>query len=340
MLKKIVSVAMAVFMLLCVAACGKAGAGGEKNDEIVAAKHVPLSEEEYYQYSFLNDEEKEVYRRIRKCILSGTYHVDVSDCDVSDYDLDKVVACFFSDNPQFSWASGAYGTAAGDSITIHVEEKDIKANEQKQQALDEAVDQVVSMIDPTDSEYEKELAIHDYLTRTVCYDKESAGAPFIDGIINNAYCTYGALVEKRAVCVGYVEAFQYLCYQVGINACQVYGEGHVWNAVKIDGEWYQVDVTWDDPIDGQGNSGDGNHKYFNLTSDQMYKVHPLSTLAQDAYYNVPECISTKNAYKGNVVDRSDNSKIRPVAMIITGVFVLIYISVGKANDKRKSKRRK
>ena len=46
MLKKIVSVVMAVFMLLCTAACGKAGAGGEKNDEIVVAKHVPLSEEE------------------------------------------------------------------------------------------------------------------------------------------------------------------------------------------------------------------------------------------------------------------------------------------------------
>ena len=49
------------------------------------------------------------------------------------------------------------------------------------------------------------------------------------------------------------------------------GGGHAWNAVKLDGEWYQVDVTWDDPIpDSPGNIQYG---YFNITDEEMMKDH-------------------------------------------------------------------
>ncbi len=94
----------------------------------------------------------------------------------------------------------------------------------------------------------------------------------------------------------YTEAFQYLCYCVGINANQVLGRAHVWNSVKIEGEWYQVDVTWDDPVLSNGGSGDGNHDNFNLTSEQMYEVHPP---LEETVLVVPECTATDNAYKGD-----------------------------------------
>lgn len=87
--------------------------------------------------------------------------------------------------------------------------------------------------------------IHNYLCENVYYD---AGAIY-------AHEPYGALVEGRAVCEGYAEAFKLLCDKYNIPCALVIGEGayggssegHMWNAVQMEnGYWYGVDVTWDD----------------------------------------------------------------------------------------------
>ena len=67
----------------------------------------------------------------------------------------------------------------------------------------------------------------------------------------------GPLVDGYAVCDGYSKAFDLLCYLSGIDCIRVSGTstnssgssgGHAWNKVKVDGTWYNVDVTWDDPV--------------------------------------------------------------------------------------------
>ena len=351
LLKKIVSVAMVVFMLLCVAACGKSGAGGEKNDEVVVAKHVPLSEEEYYQYSFLNDEEKELYKRVRQAVMTYSQVVDLYNVDVSAARAYEIVDLFLEDNPQCFWLVEDSGRIFNDVIILRYTDGEVyddfdyptadrdKIDEMRAE-FDSAVNEIISKIDPTDSEYQKELAIHDYLTASVRYDRGLTGFNVVERYPMLECRSYGALVNKKTICTGYTHAFQYLCYMVGINSCRIHGEGHVWNAAKIDGEWYQVDVTWDDPLDENNNDGYQHHRYFNITSEQMYKAHPLSTYSYHQILAVPECTSTKYAYKGKDVVQLNEADAEAVGAIVAGVFVLIYISVGKANDKRKSKRRK
>ena len=64
----------------------------------------------------------------------------------------------------------------------------------------------------------------------------------------------GALVDGRCVCEGYAHAFQLLCQTAGIDCVCILGdatsngktEGHMWNAVRIDGVWYYCDPTWND----------------------------------------------------------------------------------------------
>jgi len=62
----------------------------------------------------------------------------------------------------------------------------------------------------------------------------------------------GVFLEGRAVCEGYSKAFKLLCDRAGIPCYTVYGvangESHSWNHVELEGEWYLVDCTWDDPI--------------------------------------------------------------------------------------------
>ncbi|MBE5039636.1 transglutaminase domain-containing protein [Ructibacterium gallinarum] len=92
------------------------------------------------------------------------------------------------------------------------------------------------------SSYDKVKAFHDYLIRFNSY--EDTG--------ERSHMAAGALIDGSAVCEGYSEAFQLLCYLGGIE-CRLIsgtagGQEHAWNKVNIDGTWYNVDVTWDDPV--------------------------------------------------------------------------------------------
>lgn len=102
-----------------------------------------------------------------------------------------------------------------------------------------------------------------------------------------SYGPYGGLVDRAAVCLGYAVSFQLLMDMSGVECLTIVGAAfnstgdHAWNMVKLDGEWYCVDVTWD--ANGREQMGDGYEwRYLNLTSDEMGKNH------QWDYANTPE----------------------------------------------------
>ena len=109
---------------------------------------------------------------------------------------------------------------------------------------DAAVEAVVASILPQlnqGSDYEKVKKAHDYLCNHIKYTLN--GGPEV-------YTAYGALVEGKAVCEGYAIAFQRLMEAMGIPCYiasgVVKGEGHAWNLVQLNGQWYHLDATWDD----------------------------------------------------------------------------------------------
>ncbi|MBR3249485.1 MAG: hypothetical protein IKF83_02160 [Clostridia bacterium] len=119
--------------------------------------------------------------------------------------------------------------------------------------------------------------IHDYLVDNLSYE-QTISKP-------NIHNLYGAIINKECVCEGYAKAFKYLLDGVGIDNVIVIGTGtnskgeaenHAWNYVAIDGNWYAVDVTWDDPIiQGWGISIPSmyKYKYFLKGLDTMNKDH-------------------------------------------------------------------
>ena len=123
------------------------------------------------------------------------------------------------------------------------------------------------------SDYEKELAIHDYLVSSVAYDAES-GDPDPDN--GNPY---GALVRCRAVDTGYSSTFQLLMDMLGIPCRTIYGQvdwsanlyhTQSWNLVRLDGKWYFLDVCRDAAAPEA--TIDAAHRYFNLTADQFWAM--------------------------------------------------------------------
>lgn len=144
------------------------------------------------------------------------------------------------------------------------------------------------------TDYERVKAIHDYLVIHVDYDYDNLAAGTLP---DTAFTKEGALLLHSAVCEGYAKAFSYLCRQAGIEELLVYGtaddgtgvQTHAWNQVCIDGEWYNVDVTWDDPLmNGQVVTDGSNliYEYFlvpdmtllgNHTAEDPEKLHACTS---------------------------------------------------------------
>lgn len=166
-------------------------------------------------------------------------------------------------------------------------------------AILDVCDHVLTAVAPERmSEYERELAIHDYIIRNVSYDSETLSIlPFFDENPNNTN-PYGALVDGRAVCLGYSSSFQLFMDLIGVECITVHGQGnadreeHAWNMVKLEGEWYCVDVTWDDPTIMGAVSERQAHRYFNVTSDFMRDTNHF----WDAN-GVPEATGTQYAWQ-------------------------------------------
>jgi hypothetical protein len=158
------------------------------------------------------------------------------------------------------------------------------------QVYDKAKAVVAEIIRPGMSDYEKELAIHDYLLLHVAYDYDNYVQ---DAVPYDSYTMYGALIKGVAVCQGYAYAAQLMLEMAGIESHIVTGTAngipHAWNKVKIGGEYYNLDVTWDDPVpDVQGRVTYG---YFNVTDEELRRDHvweddlPKGEAAAYNYFN-------------------------------------------------------
>ena len=137
---------------------------------------------------------------------------------------------------------------------------------------------------------EKEEAIYGFMVDQVNYDWRHQDV--MAETPRTAYEPYGGLVDRAAVCLGYATSFQLLCDLAGLECITVVGayhqgeEEHAWNLVRLKGNWYGVDATWDANGRELG-SGDGYEwRYFNLTSDE------LALMRQWDYDNVPEATAT------------------------------------------------
>lgn len=148
------------------------------------------------------------------------------------------------------------------------------------------------------TDYEKELALHDWLLSHGEYDAQSRDNVAHIGQPNNTD-PYGMLVGGYGICLGFSTTFQLLMDLAGIECITVVGAAygstadHAWNMVKLDGEWYCVDVTWDESGEEYSNITYATHKYFNVTS-AFLREHDH----QWDYLNVPEATATRQKWNG------------------------------------------
>ena len=126
------------------------------------------------------------------------------------------------------------------------------------------------------SDYEKIREVHNWLINNVEYDMDLES--------EEPYSISGALTEGKAVCEGYARSFKYIMDELQIPCVLVSGigtnsngetESHAWNYVQLNGTWYAIDVTWDDPIIvGNGYVSESTkYKHFLKGSNTFFTSH-------------------------------------------------------------------
>ncbi len=241
----------------------------------------------------LTDDNKQLYDIVKAALISREAEIVIKRDVYEPEDLMAVRDSIFYDSPELFWVdfSSLYFRDVDDGFVIiptyFFEQSELEA---KRENFKTACNTLVAAAKSAypNSETDRVLFVHDYLTANVEYNAKAN-----EGTIHTAY---GALVDKAAVCDGYAHAFQYImslmntdCDFIQGTATNTAGESvaHAWNAVKADGVYYYIDVTWDRPALTEAQTR-GNeivsHVYFLVDEAFMAKTHTA-----EAVFPLPEC---------------------------------------------------
>ena len=165
--------------------------------------------------------------------------------------------------------------------------------------LEEKTEWIVdTYIDSGMSEYEIAKTLYDWIVAHVSYDYD-----YLDTRIPTSEYGVGgeaAIMDGWAVCHGYAQSFEWLLEEAGMEAKYVTGYDHAWNLVRIDGDWYHFDATWDDT------GGGGRYDYFGL-SDMAIHTETVNHGTQDSYRHVTcDSWEANYHYKNGYLDNALN----------------------------------
>lgn len=235
-----------------------------------------------YSYYKLTAEEQAVYDEI----YDHAMDLDIEFTFSEPRDIDtiyKVYELLVNEEIELFYLDNKFYYSGTPATKMKLGYNDTKLNiKKKKQDLNTATQEILAKVTSGMSDYDMVKLFHDEIIRTCVYDTEAT---------NNIY---GALVEKRTMCQGYAGAFLRLCNLTGIPALLITGstnEPHMWNMVKIDGEWYHIDLTWDDP-DKEDYPEFCRYDYFGLDTATIKKLRTIDNYS----YALPEATSDRYNY--------------------------------------------
>lgn len=312
--------------LLCFTGCGMLEelgieTGNTGREEIEEQKKesefsIGFFEEEthgHFAYDRLNDAEKIWYRDINDMISSAnTQGMKLStsglERGLTQDDIDRIYQCVLQDHPEYFFVEGyEYVIYSTDDEVVGIEIKvttQLTADEMKRrkEEIETVTEEWLQDAPVNGSDYEKIKYVYETIIFNTEYDMTATDNQNI----------YSVFMGQASVCQGYAKATQYLLQKLGVDCTLVLGkvnggEGHSWNLVLADGEYYYVDATWGDAsyfsATGaleKGESPDISYDYLCVTTEQLFKTHevnmdfdmPLCQADENNYYKKEGCLFT------------------------------------------------
>lgn len=224
--------------------------------------------------------DSEAYSEKRSSVLTGIF-------------TDILSGFVLMDHPEIFWCHGSITSQAvlNEDIAEYsismIYDCDESRIDQYDHEIKDKLNEIVKEV-PKGSQYEQALWIHDYIVNNTVYNLNPSWA--VEKNENFGGSIYGLLIKNESVCNGYAKTFKYLMDMLNIPCTVISGvcnngELHAWNIVELDDNYYQVDVTWDDPVGGEQIL---IHDYFCVTDSEIYKSRKA-----DDFVSAPQCNSEK-----------------------------------------------
>lgn len=261
--------------------------------------NISKTNTERYGYSTLTAEEKKLYDDIVAGIEGLRYKI----CDEDAYTLEewsKIYGLVYMQEPRLFYMNAKLKVGKLFYLT-----KDSAAINEMQKSIDAVADKLVAEANGKSTTYEKLKVFHDYLVLNSTFELK-------DEITNYNATIYNALGSGEAQgniqCAGYAKAMQYLCDKAGIVSMVVTGETnqgqtHAWNVVDVDGKWYNLDATWDDPILSTPNYKNIRYNFFLVPDKGIHNIthmhvgqKKLSNGNYITYFTPPACVDNDQNY--------------------------------------------
>lgn len=193
--------------------------------------------------------------------------IDVSDFNIPRSDAAEIFKVMTLTHPEFFYVKTGFSytyDAANDKVIGFFPEYtcDSSQYQSMKKAVDNETERILSLVNDSMTDAEKALVIHDELTILGRYSTDD----------HNKADIYDLLVDGTSVCQGYALAYSYLLSLAGIDSEIVVSVSmnHMWNKVHIGNAWYNVDVTWDDPLNDR--PGHAQHTYFLLSDNAIQNL--------------------------------------------------------------------
>lgn len=109
---------------------------------------------------------------------------------------------------------------------------------------------------------DKIKVFHDYVINNTVYDENNK---------NKSYTAYNLITTGKSICGGYSDIMSIFLNNIGVQNYKITSENHIWNLVNLDGVWYHLDATWDDPV-----ASDGKqyliHNFFMISTEELLNL--------------------------------------------------------------------
>lgn len=180
--------------------------------------------------------------KIYEAMVSGAEFADLSPYKIDTAEVVQIYTDVLMSSPELFYAANTvtyfynqrgYVTKVEFTYTMDAEEREVASRMYEQE-----VDYIVSLVDPALSEAEKALFVHDYLIASYSYDEEESN-----------FDALSLFRERSGVCQAYSLAYMAVLRELDMDVVMVTSDemNHAWNLVEIDGSWYHVDLSFDDP---------------------------------------------------------------------------------------------
>ena len=207
--------------------------------------------------------------------------------DVNSLSNDKTTLSVINNlvNPFNSYSKLYISTNKLGKVTITLEKlystEDVSAVNAKLDLIEKEI--ITDQMTPKD----KIKKMHDYLINHSVYDSERADQIKAGNDNNPKYLSHkanGPLLQGMSLCSGYSDAMKIYLDRLNIPNYKISNTDHIWNFVNLDGKWYHLDLTWDDPVtpDKQNILLD---KFFLIDTNALLKLDPTGHLFNENDYS-------------------------------------------------------